>query len=264
VDGAHQRRRGGSAEHLRRQLAGLAGSERRERQLVEAAVAAQLVAKAPQRVIPRQAVAAVRGDHQERQPLDRRGEPGEQLEGGVVGPLEVVEDEERRAVVGDLRERASHRLEQRGPVTGRRGAAELGQDQREVRAQRAQAGEAVRAELQVGPQRGGDRAVRRRGPLAGAAAQDQAARVLGQLVGEARLAHPRLAREQEDGAAPEPRPLHRAREPLALGRPADERAAIEHRRSVGAAGGRGGRRRAVFRSSQGPGPGGCRPSRPPA
>ena len=107
--------------------------ERAQHELVEPAGAAQVVAQAPHAVVAREPVGAVGGDHEHRQLAERLGERGQQLERRLVGPLQVVEDDERVPLGGDVGERAAHRLEQRRAV-GRRGRlAELGQQQRELR-----------------------------------------------------------------------------------------------------------------------------------
>ena len=98
---------------------------------------------------------------------ERLGERGEQLERGLVGPLQVVEHDERRRAPGRCCAKAQlHRLEQRRPVARRRRIAELGQQQREVRPQRAEPVEAVRARRagrRAARRRSGRRAPRRRG-----------------------------------------------------------------------------------------------------
>ena len=137
VDRAGERRRGRLAERLRQQLGGLLEVERAQHELVEVAGAAQVVAQAPHAVVAREPVGAVGGDHQHRQLAERLGERGQQLERRLVGPLQVVEDDQRVPLRGDVGERAAHRLEQRRAIRGRRGIAELGQQQRELGAQRA-------------------------------------------------------------------------------------------------------------------------------
>ena len=93
VDGMDQRARGRVAEHLRQQRRGAGFVERLERDLVEDAAAAQVAAQAPQRVFAREFVGAVRGDDQQGGVGEGGREVGEQLQGGRVGPVQVVEHE---------------------------------------------------------------------------------------------------------------------------------------------------------------------------
>ena len=170
-------------EDLGEQLRRVGQPERRQRELVEVADAAQLVAQAAQRVVAREAVGAVAGDGQHRNVDERR----EQLERRVVGPLQVVEEQEQRARGREVGEGAADGLRDGGGIAGRRGLAQLGQQQREVRAQRAAVREAVGNAAQVRPQRRDDRRVRRgagarRGPAqhlgVARSASDSASRVL--------------------------------------------------------------------------------------
>ena len=123
-------------------------------------------------MVARQAVRAVGGDHQHAQLRERLPQRAEQLERRPVGPLEVVEDDERAAVPRQPFERAADGLEQRRAVRGRSGLSELRQDEREVRDQRAAAGEAVALGAEVGAQRADHGAVRDRDPGGGEATQD--------------------------------------------------------------------------------------------
>ena len=106
--------------------------QRAQHELVEPAGAAQVVAQAPHAVVAREPVGAVGGDHQHRQLAERLGERRQQLERRLVGPLQVVEDDQRVPLGGDGGERAADRLEQRRAIGGRRGRSELGQQQREL------------------------------------------------------------------------------------------------------------------------------------
>ena len=115
------------------------GVERGERQLVEHPVAAQVVAQPPQRMRPRQLVGAVAGDDEQRQVGEARRQRGEELERRLVRPLQVVEEHRGRAVGDDRHQPAADRLEQRRAVVGGARVAQLGEQQREMRAQRAAA-----------------------------------------------------------------------------------------------------------------------------
>src|SRR4030095_15535859 len=87
--------------------------------------AAQLAAQAPDRVAPRQLVAAEGPQDPQGLGGQGRGQGGQQLQGGVVGPLEVVEEQRRRAAGRDRGQGQADGLEQGGPVAlgGRRAEA---------------------------------------------------------------------------------------------------------------------------------------------
>ena len=193
--------------------------ERAQRELVEPARAAQLVAQPPHAVVARQPVGAVGGDHEHRQLAERLGERGQQLERRLVGPLQVVEHDERVPLGGDVGERAADRLEQRRAVGGRR------------RARRARAA-AARGAARSGPQPSSASRVRAQvarsaattgpygavPPWVGGAAQHE--RVRGRR--RARrpagvLPTPASPLSSTIEPSPAPRPLERAVEPLALG-----------------------------------------------
>ena len=174
--------------------------QRGERELFQAPVAAQLVAQMSQRVVARQAVGPVAGDDEDAQLAERLGERGEQLERRVVGPVQVVEQQQHGLLAREVGERAPHGFGHRRRVAGRRRVAELGEQQREVRAQRAEAVERGRVGPQARPQRGHHRRVRRRRAAAGAAREHECSRTGGQRGGEPRLSHSRLTGQQHERA----------------------------------------------------------------
>ena len=98
---------GGSPSAAASSAARLLERQRAQHQLVEPAGAAQVVAQAPDAVVAREPVGAVGGDHQHRQLAERLGERGQQLERRLVGPLQVVEDDQRVPLGGDPRRRRS-------------------------------------------------------------------------------------------------------------------------------------------------------------
>ena len=104
--------------------------------LAQPAGAAQLAAQTPDRVVPRQLVAAVGPQDQQGLGVQGAGKGGQQLQGGVVGPLEVVQEQGRRAAGRDRGQGLADGLEQGGAVAlgGRR--AQLGQQQGQVGGQR--------------------------------------------------------------------------------------------------------------------------------
>ncbi len=234
MDRACEGRRRRASEHPREQLARLVLVERPERQLLEQAASPELVTQAPQPVVPREAVRPVGGHHQQRGPAQRLGERREQVERRVVGPLEVVEHDQRVPLVGHAREGGVHRLEQRGAVAGRRGLAELRQYQGEMSVQGPEVRQALRIGAQVGAQRGDHRAVGSAGSLGGAAPQRRLARLARQLLGEPCLAHPGLAREEHERSVAGPRGLERLAQQLALGLASDELVRGRHCESLGA------------------------------
>jgi hypothetical protein len=159
VDGAHERGRRRGGEHSYQQLARLVLVERVEHDLVESPASSQLVPEPAQHVVAREAVGPVGRDHEQGQPADRLRERRQEVERGLVGPLEVVEHDQR-AVLGHAREGRMHGLEQRRAVAHGGGLPDLGQDQRKVIPKRPEGRQAARPFAQVRAQDGGDRAVR--------------------------------------------------------------------------------------------------------
>ena len=205
----------GGAEHapgeLRRPLRG----ERLERQLRQQVVAAQVVAEPPERVRARDLVRAVAADHEHRQFAQRAGEGRQQLERGIVGPLEVVEQHDRRPLGRDRGQPATDRLDQRRAIAGLHRVAELRQQQREMRAERTAARQPARDGAHEPAQRVDDRAVGERARTR-RAAQEVGVGGPEHLLGEARLADAGLAREQDERAVALERARHRGVEPGAL------------------------------------------------
>ena len=201
------------------------GVERLERELAQRPGAAQLVAQAAQRMRARDLVGAIGAHDEDRQLAQRIGERPEQLQGGVVGPLQVVEQDHRRGAGGDRRQRAAQRLEQRRPVALGDRRPELGQQQREVPLQRAARGQRARRAAQVAAQGAQHRAVGQRRRRARRAAQRQRIARRRDLLGQAGLADPGLAGQQHERAAPCERIGDGFLEPPALGLAPDERRA---------------------------------------
>jgi hypothetical protein len=214
------------------QVRGVVEVERRQRQLDEPSRATKLVPQAPQPVIPWKPVGAIGGDDEDRQVAERDGERREELERRLVGPLQVVEDDERVAVGGEMRQRGADRLEQRRAVGlgGRR--PQLGQQQREVRSQRPALREAVRTCAQVLAQRGHHGAIGRRSAVARGAGQHEGAGRLRDPRRQPALAHAGLAAEQHQRPGPPPRPIDRRREPCLLLATSDQHAPRAHGRSL--------------------------------
>ena len=119
-----------------------------------------------QRVIARQPVGAVGGDDQQLQLAHGLGQRRQQLEGGLVGPLEIVEHNHGGLLTGDVAQGSANRLEQRRAIALRSRLSELGQDQRQVVPQRAVFVQTLGVDPQQRAQSGHHRAVRRRRTLA--------------------------------------------------------------------------------------------------
>jgi hypothetical protein len=100
--------------------------QRRQRDPDHSGNAHPLGHRRPERVATVQVVAAV-GGHEGDGVVERTAEEeAQQVAGGAVGPVGVLDDDEERGVVGEVVERSVDRLEQLGAVealTGRRGEA---------------------------------------------------------------------------------------------------------------------------------------------
>jgi hypothetical protein len=230
--------RGGEPRRRRRperpfgELRRLLAAQRAELDLVQHSLAAQVVAQPAQRVHARELVGAVGADHQQRQVLQARGECGDQLERDVIGPVQVVEQQDGGTPVRDRRQRTADRLEQGRPVVARRRVAELGQQDGELRAQRPAVVQRIRLGAQVAAERLGERAERRaRG--CGRAAQEGGVAVGEDGFREARLAGARLTGEQQQRAAPGTCGSERGRQPRSLRAATDQVAAGHSGRSRG-------------------------------
>ena len=179
-------------QRLAQKLGGQRGSgvgiERLERQLAQRPAAAQLVAQAAQRMRARDLVGAIGPHHEDRELAQRIGERPEQLQGGVVGPLQIVEEDHGRGACGNRRQRAAQRLEQRGAIALGDRRPELGQQQREVPLQRAARGQRTGRCAQVAAQRAQHRPVGQRRRRARGSPQRQCIARRRDLLGQARLA----------------------------------------------------------------------------
>ena len=204
------------------------GAQWRDRDLGEAPGSPQLVPDPAQRVIARQAVRAVGGDDQQLQLAHGLGQCRQQLEGGLVGPLEIVEHDDGGLRTGNVAQGGAHGLEQRRAIALRSRLSELGQDQRQLVSQRAALVQALGVDAQQGAQSGHHRAVRRRRALACPPPQHGCPRFPGDVVDEAGLSHPGIARHQHERAASEARLLQRLLEPASLVATPDEDAAGGH------------------------------------
>jgi hypothetical protein len=92
VHGRRQGRVGRPTQQAPEQPARLGGRERLHDQLAEAAGPAQLGAESPDGVRPGDGVAAVGADQQHRRALGHLGQEAHQVQGGLVAPLQVVDE----------------------------------------------------------------------------------------------------------------------------------------------------------------------------
>jgi hypothetical protein len=173
------------------------GPERLDRDLPQVARAAQLAAHPPDRVPPGQLVAPERPQDQQWLLVDRTGQRGQQLEGGVVGPLQVVQEQRRRLPRRDRRQRQADGLEQRRAVAMGRGSAELREQQRQVRGERPLDELPAARRAPARPQQLDDRPVRGGASLHPEALQDVETGADQHPSRQGGLADPGLAGEQD-------------------------------------------------------------------
>jgi hypothetical protein len=241
-----------------------------EFQAGDAGSALELGQQRAQRVAAVQLVGAV-GDRDE-QPGGGRAahEVVEEVARGGIGPVEVFEDQQQRALGSEALEQHEQRLEQAAlahRLVGRRGSrragAQLGKQagQRrsrglaEIGGQRAVAGDRA--------QGGDERGVRdlRAAELQAVAREHARARQRGpalELAHEARLAHAGFARDEHEGRRAGRRPLQRGVERRELGTAPDEGGAphpLRHGAHHGALSGPPGRAGRARRDRGGGGPG---------
>ena len=184
--------------------------ERPQRQLERLADPAQLAAQAAKPVrVGRHLVARDR-DEQERHVAQPGRDAGEQQEGGLVGPVEVVEHDRGGTARGHLRECAAQRLDERRLARVERGQAELRQQRSEVRGEPPARLRDLRGPPHALPEGLRDRVVRLGDRRARAAAERQDVRLGERVAGEARLADAGLARDQHEPPRPSRAAAHAA------------------------------------------------------
>jgi len=212
VQDARQLRAGRAPREQGEQLTGSFLVERLDDDLLQRAVAPEIVSQPAQRMRPRQLVGAVRRDDEQRHRAQRQRQRGEQLERRLVGPLQVVE-QDRGGPLGDHpREPAADRLHERRAVGAGAPLAELREEHGEMGAQRPAAVEAARDGAQVLPERSDDRPVRGLRGRRGAAQQPRPA-IAERLLGQPGLADARLPGEEKQAAASGDRALERGAQP---------------------------------------------------
>jgi hypothetical protein len=197
VQRAREPRGGRGVEHPLGERGGAPLAQRADRQLTQLSRAAQVVAQAPERMGARDLVAAEGADHEDRQLVQPRREGGEELERRVVGPLEVVEQQQGRGIRPDRDQPAADGLEERRTVALRGRRTQLGEQERKVPDERAAAPEAAGGDPEESAQGGGDRPVGERAG-AGGPAEEADAGGCGHLLHEAGLAHAGLAAQEHE------------------------------------------------------------------
>ncbi len=111
--------------------------ERPEADLGQLLTAAQLGPDRPQPVIARQLVAPVAGHQQHRLPARRVGQRGKQVEGGLIRPLQIVDEGHSQQAGRGADQRRAGSLGRRRKPDFRRRRPEFGQDHREDAGRRA-------------------------------------------------------------------------------------------------------------------------------
>jgi hypothetical protein len=224
----------------RAQVVGQLGrGERVQLQPLDRRQPAQLAEQRPQRVTPVQVIGPVGRDHGEPLGPQPGQQEGEQLAGRLVGPVQVLDDQQQRgAGFGRVAEHAGHRVEQLQPTgvlvgAGRGSGRPAGPGDQPVErgpvaqrlGQRLVAGVGQLGEL---PQRLGERQVGQadRAEVDAVADEDRRPAVLrppGQLGEQPRLAHAGLAAQQHRGRRPGPGALDRGGQPGELVAATDQR-----------------------------------------
>ena len=122
MEGPRERRRRRGPQRAGRELRSLRRTEAADHDLVEPARPAKAGAHPPERVAAADLIAAVRAEDQQRLVRRPRGKRGQELEGRRVGPMEVVQEHDRRSAPHDRLQ--ARRGWPRPPSPGRRPAAE--------------------------------------------------------------------------------------------------------------------------------------------
>jgi hypothetical protein len=194
------------------------------------------VPQAADSVVARQAVGAICTQHEHRQLAERLGQRRQQLQRGLVRPLQVVEDHEHELVARESGKCTADRLEQRRPVCRGGRHAELGEDHRQVSDEPPAARQCVRVRAQVRAQRRRRRGVGRGAAVHGGARDhERIRRPANQLGDQPALTDPGLTAHEHEATVPSPGPIHPGHEPIKLGGASDEAAATRHGASLSTA-----------------------------
>lgn len=203
VDGSRQIPSGSLSEDAGHQLRRLRRVEGVEEHLPESVRSPQLCAKPAQRMPPRNLVGSIGDQDEQSLVLERDRQPVEQVEGCLVGPMQIIEEHHRRVAATDLVEGSTDGFHQRLHVRPFRRRAELGKKQREVTFEGSNAPQAVGHGPQVRTQHADDRSVRR-AFRRGRPSQDEELAAGESFVGKSGLPHSRLARDQDEPALAPP------------------------------------------------------------
>ena len=181
----------------------------------------------PERVAAVQVVGAVRADHGDGLAVQHAEQERDQVAGGGVGPVQVLEDEQHRGLVRQLGEQAQHRAEhllfrQPGPVgLPVIAAVAVGQQHREDRAGLDRRLEVRRGSAQRVCERQVRHAVADLRALAGEHGEAPARGAGRHLGDQARLTDPRVAADQRGDRMARRRLVQQVRQPGELGSAAD-------------------------------------------
>ena len=118
VDLVQQLRRRHPAELGGEQLGGLGPGQRRQLEPAHARQPGQLRQERSQRMAPADIVGAVRGGEQQRHRPERPDQQVEQIPGGPVRPLQIVDHEHQRPVGGEPAQQRPEQLQQPPLATG--------------------------------------------------------------------------------------------------------------------------------------------------
>jgi hypothetical protein len=219
-------------EPARQQRVGVALPQRSEHQLQDGPLAGRRRQRRDE--APRRPLRPVSEHHRHRRPRAAADQVGHQLEGGLVGPVQVVEGEQQRPLRRQQLEQAADGVVQQVALRRERDVGRLGRS-REGGQHGPQLGHARRAELLEGGLRGAGgqcvEGVDRQGEgnvlleLGGAPGRDEhveLGRPPARLAQQRRLADPRLAHHREAGRAAADRLLEGVVEGAQLGVPSDD------------------------------------------
>ena len=178
-----------------------------------------------------QVIGPVAAEHRHPLPVQDPGQERDQVTGGPVGPVQVLEDEQHRVRLRQLGEQAEHRAEQLlagqlpSVAAGRGARPVIGQQAAEHRPVRDQLGHPGRGVADDAPQRVGQRQVRHAVAELGTAPGQHAEAALPgpphQLGHQPGLADPGVPADQGHGCLSGGDRVEQAQQPGKFGGPAD-------------------------------------------
>jgi hypothetical protein len=232
-DPLHEPRPGPPLEDPRGQLSDLIALERLHHQLLQPPAAAKLCAHATERMSPRDVVASVRREEEERPVLHARRQRWQKVEGRFVAPVKIVEEYDRGLPTGDPRERVAERLGEEELVDdpGRRGT-ELRKKHREMARETPGPGECPWGDPVVRPQGRDDWGVRRPCLVADDTPQDEKRAIDQSGLRQAGLPDACFPRYEEEATLSSSRTVEPVAEYSKLSLTSDELDVSRHRESV--------------------------------